>query len=731
MIVNVNLFLYKSIMKRTKLNSALIVSLYLLFIVTACEEKEPATEPEVSTSPITKITATGFTSGGTILSDGGETITANGICWSTNPNPEISNPHTTDAIGNPSFTSNISGLSAGTTYHARAYATNAVGTEYGESLTFTTLGEIPACTTLPATNVSGTQATLNGSVNGNELPTIVTFEYGTEPDYSNGGEIEATQSPVSGNSNIEVSVNLSGLSMDSTYYYRVKAVNSLGETYGEGVSFRMKAYPYIQTATISSVEYYSAVGGGDVTYDGGLTVSARGVCWNTTGDPTISDNITSDGDGTGSFTSDITGLTPNITYYVKAYATNSLGTAYGYQEEFTTPAIPPTVITDDITNRTSSSATVGGEVTESGSNPVTVRGICYATNPNPDFYNSRISSGSGTGQFSVDITGLESGTVYYARAYAATVADTSYGEIIMFETLASSVPQVTTKPAEWEYYFNFILTGGEVTSDGGGTVTERGVCWGTNPEPTIDDEHMSYGDGTGEFYSDIPADRLAPQTDYFARAYAINSAGVGYGSAVTFNTQWCIPFLHLHIMELRATEIILGVHTGNFDRGEFIVYNKNTSESVFIEFESEGFYGYEDEFFQTISGLTPGNEYDIHAIIHGWCGDPNEFIYFTTTDFPDLATEPVSDITSSSAVSGGNIFSDGGSYVFSRGICWSTHENPTIDDNDIYAGSGTGSFTATMNGLEAGQTYYVRAYAINEDAGIAYGQNESFTTANK
>jgi hypothetical protein len=718
-------------MKRTKLNCPLVVTALLLFLVTACEETEPATEPEVSTSPLSEITASGVKSGGTVLSDGGEIITANGVCWSTNPNPTISDSKTTDATGSASFTSNITGLSAGTTYHVRAYATNSVGTAYGDNLSFTTLGEAPACTTMPATNVSDTEATLNGSINANELPTTVTFEYGTDPDFSNGGEIEATQSPVSGNSSIEVSVNLTGLSMDSTYYYRVKAVNSLGETYGEGVSFRMKSYPYIQTASISSVQYYSAVGGGDVTYDGGLTVSARGVCWNTSGDPTISDNITSDGDGTGSYTSDITGLTPNTTYYVKAYATNSLGTAYGYMEEFTTPAIPPTVTTGAITNRTSSSATAGGEVTDSGSNPVTDRGVCYATNSNPDFYNSRVTSGSGSGQFSVNITGLDPSTIYYARAYAATVADTSYGENIMFETLAPNLPQVTTKPAEWEYYFNFILTGGEVISDGGGTVTERGVCWSTNPEPTIDDYHTMDGGGTGEYYSSISTDRFSPGTDYYARAFARNSAGVAYGSTVTFNTQWCIPFLHLGIAELRGTEIRLSVHTGNFERGEFFLYNLNTSESEWIDFVQEGFYGYEDEFFQTISGLIPGNDYYIQAMIQGWCGSPTETINFTTPDLPGLTTEPASDITSSSAVSGGNIFSDGGSYVFDRGICWSTHENPTINDNYINAGYGTGSFTATMNGLEAGQTYYVRSYAINEDAGIAYGQNESFTTDNK
>ena len=77
----------------------------------------------------------------------------------------------------------MSGLSGGTTYHVRAYATNSVGTAYGEDLTFTALGQAPAATTLAATSLSTTGATLNGTVNANEISTTVTFEYGTTTSY--------------------------------------------------------------------------------------------------------------------------------------------------------------------------------------------------------------------------------------------------------------------------------------------------------------------------------------------------------------------------------------------------------------------------------------------------------------------------------------------------------------------------------------------------------------------
>ena len=94
--------------------------------------------------------------------------------------------------------------------------------------------------------------------------------------------------------------------------------------------------PTVTTTAISEIDKTTATGGGEVTADGGATVTARGICWSTTQNPTISDSYTTDGTGTGSFTSSMTGLAANTTYYVRAYATNSAGTAYGDEVSFTT-----------------------------------------------------------------------------------------------------------------------------------------------------------------------------------------------------------------------------------------------------------------------------------------------------------------------------------------------------------------------------------------------------------
>ncbi|MDT8375006.1 MAG: FISUMP domain-containing protein [Bacteroidales bacterium] len=210
----------------------------LLVVAGAFHGCKKATVPELTTVDVTQITLNSAVSGGTIKSDGGEDITEKGVCWSTATGPTIADSKTIDGKGSTSFTSNLVGLAEGTPYYVRAYATNSVGTAYGNEVTFTT-----------------------NQVTGSVLTTT-----------------EAT-----------------------------------------------------------SITPSSAAAGGNVTDAGGGTVSARGVCWSTAQNPTIADSKTTNGTGTGSFTSSLTGLANGTVYYYRAYATNSSGTTYGQEYHFITP----------------------------------------------------------------------------------------------------------------------------------------------------------------------------------------------------------------------------------------------------------------------------------------------------------------------------------------------------------------------------------------------------------
>ena len=106
-------------------------------LLVACEKE--AVKPVVTTIDITEITETSAVAGGDVTSDGGAEVTARGVCWSVNPNPTIDDKHTEDGAGVGNFTSNITELTTNTVYHLRAYATNEVGTSYGEEVTFNTM----------------------------------------------------------------------------------------------------------------------------------------------------------------------------------------------------------------------------------------------------------------------------------------------------------------------------------------------------------------------------------------------------------------------------------------------------------------------------------------------------------------------------------------------------------------------------------------------------------------
>ena len=172
-----------------------------------------------------------------------------------------------------------------------------------------------------------------------------------------------------------------------------------------------------------------------------ISITARGVCWSTSHNPTTANSHTSY-TGTGSFLNTLTGLTPSTTYYVRAYATTSLGTVYSEEVSFTTPAFRnPTVTTSSVTNIGANSATCGGTIVDSyndGIN-VTARGVCWSTSSYPTISNAHTSNGTGTGSFTSSITGLSQNTTYYVRAYATTSNGTVYGSQKSFRTICPTV----------------------------------------------------------------------------------------------------------------------------------------------------------------------------------------------------------------------------------------------------------------------------------------------------
>lgn len=301
--------------------------------------------------------------------------------------------------------------------------------------------------------------------------------------------------------------------------------------------------PQLATSQLLNVKSDAATVIGFVVAQGdGFT--EKGVCYNTATAPTTSNNkvVYSGTNTTATFNVTLTGLNYATKYYARAYATGSGGTIYGEEYSFTTLPVVPVLTTAAITAITGNSAAGGGNVTVAGGAEVTVRGICYSTKAAPTIADGKTADGKGTGAFVSALTGIKGNTTYYVRAYATNSAGTGYGPEVTFKTLVD-LPVVTTAAVTAVTKVSAV-SGGEVTYDGGGTVTARGLAWSTSANPTISDKIIAGGTGLGAFVSNLTG--LSMFTTYHVRAYATNSVGTAYGADVVFTTlantrTWNIP----------------------------------------------------------------------------------------------------------------------------------------------------------------------------------------------
>jgi hypothetical protein len=388
--------------------------------------------PSVTTDITTNISPTGATSGGNVTNDGYATVISRGVCWSTSTGATLSNNYTINGTGIGTFISNITGLNPGITYYVRSYATNSSGTSYGNETSFTSTMIKPTITTDSITNIDTTTATSGGNITSDGGSAItargVCWSLLTTPTTGNSYITNGTGSGT-------FTSNLTGLTTYTLYYIRAYATNGVGTSYGNERTFMTINSPVVTTTTITNIGSTTATSGGDVTSDGGVSVTARGVCWSTATGSTISNSFTNDGSGTGVFISNMVGLLQYTTYYVRSYATNSVGTSYGTEISFSTLSGVAVVITDLTTNTTSTTATSGGNVTSDGGSPITVRGVCWSIITEPTIYNTHTTDGTGTGVFTSYVTGLTPETRYYARAYATNSIGTIYGNEEIIKTL--------------------------------------------------------------------------------------------------------------------------------------------------------------------------------------------------------------------------------------------------------------------------------------------------------
>lgn len=281
-------------------------------------ESEDATLATVSTKIVEDITQTTAISGGEVTIEGNTYVFRKGLVWSLTPEPTLENNigFSIDGEGIGSFTSVISDLTHSSKYYVRAYATNYAGTSYGEELSFTTLIPAPISEFSSDFTSGFTPLMVNFTDMSSEQPDSWYWEFGD-------GTTSISQNPsheyqTKGSYNVTLTTTNAGGSHTITKNNFIIVIDPI-------------TLPSVTTTEVSMISENIAMSGGNVTSHGGSAIAARGIVWHTQPNPSISENsgITSDGLGLGVYESNLDNLLLNSTYYIRAYATNALGTSYG------------------------------------------------------------------------------------------------------------------------------------------------------------------------------------------------------------------------------------------------------------------------------------------------------------------------------------------------------------------------------------------------------------------
>ncbi len=531
----------------------------------------------------------------------------------------------------------------------KSYILN-INSDNGSKELTITAGEnhgLPSLVTDPVSNLTQSSVTFNGTIVDGGTPPYTErgFVYSTSAQPSienNTGKLTAAV-----NSQTSFSSNVSGLVANQAYYVRAYAKNTVGVAYGNDVFFTTGSLQTeVSTSAATNISAVAATLNGTITVEGSPAYTEKGFCYNTTGNPTISNNkVIVTGSGIGAFSKEINNLQYNTTYHVKAYAIQNGQPIYGNEITFSTSWTSTQIQTSAATSVSATSATFNGVIINEGSPAYTEKGFCYSTSSNPTITSTKlIVSGTGSGNFSRNVTNLDYQTTYFFRAYAIQDGQPVYGDVISFTTIwidanvqTAAATNITTSSARLN---------GTVYSAGTPAMSEKGFCYSTSPNPTINNNRIPLLSGTGNFNYNLTG--LSDGTTYYYRAYVMQGGNPVYGNVVSFTTN--------------TAEVPPVVST-------YDVSNLNPVSSA--------------------------------GIILSW-----------------------------NVTFNGYISSAGSPAYVERGFVYSTYSNPTSGNGTkvVVSGTGTGSFTKNISGLQNYNTYHVRAYAKTASGSYVYGEDVSFNT---
>ena len=600
----------------------------------------------------------------------------------------------------------------------------------------------PTSTTAAATGISLHVATLNGTVNPNGQATNAWFEWGTDNALASP-TLTTAQAIGAGSTDSSVSASITGLTMGTTYYYRVAATNASGTQKGTIASFTTalpNTAPAVTTNAATSVTISGAVLNGTVNPN---ELSTTGVFeWGTDSNLATYSTTSSQSLGAGTtsvaVTATLSGLTPGTTYYFRVAATNSAGTSRGSIGSFNTVAQPPTVTTAAADNISITGATLHGSVNPNGLAVSDAR-FEYGTDSTLATFSvtslQTLAAGFTPQSITATLPGLTPATTYYFRVVAINSAGTTKGSIVSFVTVAQP-PTVATAAAD-----NLSITGATLH----GTVNPNGLA--------VSDAHFEYGTDsnlatfsttslqtlaagmTAESITALPSSALIPGTTYYFRVVATNSAGTSKGLILSFDTVAPPPT----VVTSEATSITSSGATLNgtvnpnglatdayFEWGTDPTLASNFTTST----QAMGSGGSAQAITASLSGLTPGATYYFRVVATNAGGtSQGTILTFPTPYSPDVTTNVPTSITTASAIFNGGVNPNGLSTTawFEYGTDPSLSSRTSTASQAMGSGSSPVSYNRSVSGLSSYTTYYYRAVASNS-GGTQKGVINSFRT---
>ncbi|MEZ4306767.1 MAG: MYXO-CTERM sorting domain-containing protein [Polyangiaceae bacterium] len=675
------------------------------------------------------------------------------------------------------YSQSVSGLSAGTTYYFCAIAQSFEGTAFGAIMSFTT-PDLPVTTTLAATNITSSSATLNGSANPNGNSAFGYYRYATtDPGTcSDSFGIRAPSSSASdtslgsGTSAVTFARTISGLVPATTYYYCALGRNSYGTTFGAVMSFTTQANaPTVTTNSASLLTGTTAQLNGTANPGGAATTgwfryatASPGSCNDSFGTraPAAGGASLGSGNSNVTYNQGITGLVAGTTYFYCAIAENSAGMSFGAVVSFTTP-LPPSVTTGSVTSLTNTSATLNGSANPNGSAStgyfrygLTDPGTCDDSfgSRAPASGGSNLGSGTSSVSYAQSISGLSPGTTYYYCAIATSAEGIDFGAVLSFTT--PTAPTTTTLAATSITSSSATLNGSANPNGNSAfgyyrySTTNPGVCsdvFGVRaPSSSASDTSLGSGSAPVAFARSISG--LTPGTTYYYCALGRNTYGTTFGAVLSFTTQATLPTVTTGsataITTTSATLNATSNPNGDATTGwfRFATASPGSCNDSFgtrapaSGGSSLGAGVSNVAYSQGITGLTPNTTYYYCAIVENAVGMSfGSVLTFKTTAPPDVATLAATPVTSTTATLNGVVTPNG--FTTTGWFRYSTTNPGTCDQAFGVAtptqslGSGTSpvSLAQSLSGLVPATTYYFCAIA-QSSIGTTLGAVLSFTT---